>query len=927
MGPNRGDHRALFQSQGGRFNVKILRRLLIRLSHFATRRYTGQRLRDEIAEHLALQIEENMRAGMSPTEARRQAALKLGSAEAIREQHHAEYSIPLIENLLFDLRYAVRMLLRSPGFSFIAIATMALGIGATTAIYSVIDATLLHPLPYPHPVELVRVEDDLPGVGAHGVGISVPEWRDLESSGIFQSASITGKGENVNLTGSAQPLRLSFKQVTPNYFAVLGVDAQLGRTFDPHDATPGYNLEVVISDGLWKREFGADPHIIGKALRLDNDVYHIVGVMPHGFRDQGATSEERNVELWLGAGFAGLPFPPPQRALRLQSRAVIARLQPGLSFAAAQGHLDALVASLKKRYPAEYPAQTAWTVRLIPLSESVVGSVRQSLVLLFCAVGLVLLISCVNVANLLLARASVRGREIAVRQALGVQRTRLIRQFLAETLLLFLLGGIAGFAILLCTGHFLLRLVPESLPHLNNISINWGLLAFALAVSVAAGTVFGLAPAWLMSRFDLIGTLRQEGRGSSGSRERSRARQILVISEFALSLVLMVAAGLLLRSFWDLFKVRPGFNPDRVMAIQTWLPGPNDPSADIYRTATQESVLLREILRRSRTLPRVEEAAVGDRTALPLGHSHSSPLPLIREGIETMENQAPVIDSPIVSPEYFHLLGMPLQRGRLFNDQDLEDTPQVAVINQAAARTYWPNQDPLGKRVRLRLDSREPLSSAQPAWSIIIGVIADARTESLADAAIPQIYRSVYQHPAKDLAVFLRGPLDPSAVSAQMREQVQSIDPELPVFHAETLDDVLSTSLSVRRFSMEMVAFFAATALLLAGLGIYGTISYVVNEQKREIVIRLALGAQRGNILKMVLRRGLGLAAAGAGLGVAAALIVSHLMAGLLFGVSPTDLTTFAGVTFLLTTVALAASYIPALRAMRLDPITTLHSE
>jgi predicted permease len=454
---------------------------------------------------------------------------------------------------------------------------------------------------------------------------------------------------------------------------------------------------------------------------------------------------------------------------------------------------------------------------------------------------------------------------------------------------------------------------------------------FALAVSVAAGTVFGLAPAWLMSRSDLIGTLRQEGRGSIGSLGRSRARQILVISELALSLVLMVAAGLLLRSFWDLFKVQPGFNPDRVMATQTWLPGPNDPAADIYRTATQESVLLREILRRSRTLPGVEEAAVGDVAALPLGHSHPSPLPLVREGPntndDTMENEAPMIDGPIVSPEYFHLLGMPLLRGRLFGDQDLEDTPPVAVINQAAARTYWPNQDPLGKRVRLRLDSREPLSSAKPAWTIIVGVIADARTESLADLAIPQIYRSVYQHPTKDLTIFLRGQLDPSAISAQVREQVQSIDPELPVFHAQTLDDVLSTSLSVRRFSMEMVAFFAATALLLAGLGIYGTISYVVNEQRREIAIRLALGAQRGNILKMVLHRGLGLAAAGAGLGVAGALIVSHLMAGLLFGVSPNDLPTFAGVTLVLTTVALAASYIPALRAMRLDPITTLHSE
>jgi predicted permease len=422
------------------------------------------------------------------------------------------------------------------------------------------------------------------------------------------------------------------------------------------------------------------------------------------------------------------------------------------------------------------------------------------------------------------------------------------------------------------------------------------------------------------------GTLRQEGRGSSGTRERSRARQILVVSELALSLVLMVAAGLLLRSFWDLFKVPLGFNPSRAMTIETWLPYPNDPKTDIYSTATQEAVMLREVLRRNRTLPGVEETAVGDRAALPLGHRKDDRnlSPLIREGQDVQSSQPPLIDTSIVSPEYFHLLGMTLLRGRLFVDQDLQDTPSIAVINQAAARTYWPGkdgkgEDPVGKRVRLRAE--------KPDWTTIVGVIADARTESLADASIPQVYLDIYQRPARDLAFFLRGQLDPSAISEQVREQLQAVDAELPVFRAETLNEVLSRSLSVRRFSMEMVALFAAAALLLAGLGIYGTISYLVNEQRREIAIRLALGAQRGTILKMVLRQGLTLAAAGAGVGLVGALIVSHLMAGLLFGVSSNDLPTFAGVTVVLTAVALAASCIPALTAMRLDPITTLHSE
>jgi predicted permease len=903
--------------------MKLLRRFFIRLSNFTTGSRADQRVREEMAEHLALQTEENLRAGMAPAEARRQAALKLGAAQAIREQHNAEQGLPLAENFLVDIRYAFRMLHRSPGFSLIAIATMALGVGATTAIYSVIDATLLHPLPYPHPSELVRVEANLPGVGAHDIGLSIPELRDLQNSGIFQYVSLSFYGTN-NLTGSTQPASISSKSVSPSYFAVLGVEAALGRTWDPRDTTPGFLPDVVISDGLWKRAFGADPHILGKSLRLDNDSYQVVGVMPAGFRDQGRTTDERSTDLWAAAGFYGDPAPPPMRATRFPFETV-ARLQPGLSPEAAQARLDTLAASLRKQYPADYPPQAAWTIHLTPLAETLVGNVRQSLILLFGAVGLVLLISSVNVANLLLARASARGREMAVRQALGAARMRLIRQLLTESLLLFVLGGVTGFAVLFCARKFLLKFIPESLPRLNDITISWGVLAFAIVVSVAAGTIFGLAPAWLTSRFNLTATLRQEGRGTNGSRQRSRLRQALVIGELALSLVLMVAAGLLLRSFWDLFKVQLGFNPTRVVAIETSLPNPNDPATDIYHTATQEGVLLREVLRRNRTIPGVEESAVSDRAAIPLGHSQGDrrAAPLFREGQEVESSQPPLIDTLTVSPEYFHLLDMTLLRGRLFVDQDLEDTPLIGVINEAAARTYWPNQDPVGKRVRML----GRLGRQRPEWTTIVGVIADARTESLADAGIPEMYLDIYQRPAKFLAFFVRGQVDPAAISAQVRTKIQSVDAELPVFRAETLDDILSSSLSVRRFSMEMVALFAGAALLLAALGIYGTISFLVNEQSREIAIRLALGAQRGTILKMVLRQGLTLAAAGAGIGLVGAVIVSRLMSGLLFGVSPYDLFTFAGVTIALTAVAIAASYVPALRAMRLDPITTLHAE
>jgi predicted permease len=877
-----------------------------------------QAMNEELGDHIERQVAANIAAGMTPKEARRQAVLQLGALEGVKDGCREQRRGFWLETLLADLRYAARMLRNSPGFTAIAILTIALGIGATTAIFSIVDATLLHPLPYPHPEQLVGIEDDLPGLDAHDIGMSVPELHDFQRSGIFEFVSTIGGGD-VNLTGAPQPERIRFLNVNPTYFAVLDVKPQLGRSFNPKDQTPGFTLEAILSDGLWKRAFAADPRILGKSLRLDNDLYTVIGVMPPGFHDPGRTAEERDTEIWLASGFAGPPAPPPLRKDHFL-QASIARINPGLTFPEAQSRVDAFVAALQKEFPNDYPLQSAWKVRLVPLKERVVGNVRQSLILLLGTVGLVLLIGCVNVANLLLARSSARGREMAVRQALGAARNRLIRQLLTESLFLSLLGGSIGLAILFVVKDFLLRFTPESLPRLNEVSMNWAVLLFALVISFAAGAIFGLAPALHAGRADLISALKQESRGSTGSGEQARTRRVLVVTEFALSLVLLVAAGLLLRSFWDLLNVRPGFNPQSVMAVRTWLPVPNDPATDIYGKVAQEAPFLREVLRRSQTLPGVEEAAIGDAGSVPLGHGWRDlrTFPLLLEGQENQANHTPVVNRTNVTPEYFHLLRMTLLRGRIFSEQDNDTAPKVAVINDALARKFWPNQDALGKRFKRPGDSD---------WNTVIGVIADARTETLAGTDAPEIYLSLYQRTAKDLAIFLRGRLDPAAIPTQVRGQVQSVDSELPVFGAQMLTEAMAESLAERRFSMEMVALFALTALLLAGLGIYGVISFLVSERTHEIGIRLALGAQRQNILTMILRQGLALAIAGAAMGLVGALIVAHLMAGLLYGVHPADPLTFAGVAALLIGVALLACYIPARRAIRVDPMTALRYE
>ena len=893
---------------------------------FRSKRKTSD-FTSEIEAHLQLEIDRLQEQGLSEEDARATARRSFGNLLHAEERFYESTRWLAWDHLWQDVRYGLRMLRKSPGSTAIAVLTIALGIGATTAIFSVVDAALWHPLPYPDSEQLVSIQDDVPGVGAQDVGMSQPEWQDLQRSGIFQYVSPTWYDEN-NLTGASQPDRVSLLIVAPNYFSLLGVKPQLGRSFNPHDRAPGLTLEVVISDGLWKRSFGADPNILGKSVRLDTDLYLIVGVMPPGFHAPGPSADERNIDVWVGTSFYGAPMPDQPPRSRRNLPETIARLKPGLTIAAAQSHLDALVTALQKQFPGDYPPHSAWTVRLVPLKETVVGNVRQSLILLLGAVGLVLLIGCVNVANLLLARASARGREMAVRQALGGPRTRLIQQLLTESVLLSLFGGMIGLAILFATKSLLLRLVPDNLPQLNAVSINWSVLLFSLLASLLSGVIFGLAPALHAGRFDLTPALKEAARGSTGSGEQARIRRLLVITEFALSLVLMIAAGLLLRSFWDLRNVRLGFNPQSVMTVRTRLPYPNDLKTDIYRTPSQQAPFLREILRRGGALPGVEETALGDTASIPLDPRQRD-LKRISEGhfffvlegrdIDIQGDQRAVAERSSVTPNYFCLLGIQLLRGRLFNDSDNDKTQQVAVINEAFARTYWPNRNPLGQRFKE--------TAANWRWITVVGVIANARTESLAEPGVPQIYLDLYQTGAKHLAIFLRGDLQAAQIPDQLREQVQSIDPTLPVFGPQILNETVSASLSPRRFSMEIIALFAFTALLLTALGIYGVISYIVSERAHEIGIRLALGAQSSNILRMVLRQGLALALAGAAVGFVGALIVSHLMAGLLYGVRPTDPVTFAGVAVLLIGVALLACYFPARRALRVDPLVTLRHE
>jgi len=892
----------------------MLADLTYRLRSLLKRKEAETELDDELRFHFEQQVAKHIAAGLTRDQAVRRARLLFGGMEQVKEECRDARGVRIIENLLQDLRYGVRMLRKKPAFTLVAVLTLALGVGANTAIFSIVNAVLLRQLPYPDPGRLVRIFFASPGVGLQDVPFSVPELDDLRTrSGVFEDVSGIGGG-SVNLTGASQPERLEFVVTHPNYFSMLGASPQIGRLFGPQDFALGFAPIAVISDGLWRRSYGADPGVLGRTLHLDNDPYTIVGVLPPGFRNPGP-ARPHDIELWLTAGFSANPVPKPARGTRIIP-AAIGRLKPGLTVEQAQARLTAMTTQLRRDFPADYPAQARWTIQIQPLRESLVGNVRPMLLVLMSAVILIVFIVSLNIANLLLARASGRQQEMAVRLAMGASRGRMIRQMLTESVLLGLIGGLAGIATAIAALGLILRLVPSNLPRLNEVTIDWRVLAFALLISLLTGLLFGLAPAIHSTRSELSLQIREGARGADYGARTVRMRDALIVAELAFAVVLMIGAGLLLRTLRELLRENPGFNPTHVIAANVWLPIPNDPKADPYLGNTPKNRFNRELLRRMRAIPGVELAGVT--TALPTitqDNINSNALAIEDRPAESSPDlRAEIIR---VSPDYLRVMQAPLVRGRFFTEGDDDGKQQVAIIDETTAHRYWADRDPLGRRLRFGLDPKQP-------WMTVVGVVKDIKNDGLDIDGVPHIFVSIYQNGARELSVVLRTSLAASLLEARIRSEIQSIDPGLPVFNVSSMNDVLDRSLASRRFSAALVGAFAGLALLLASIGIYGLLAYMVGQRSREIGLRMALGAGRADVLKLFLQKGVMLAGAGIVTGVIVSAATASIMASLLYGVRPHDPAVFLAVPLLLLAVAVLASYLPARRATKVDPMFAL---
>jgi len=819
--------------------------------------------------------------------------------------------------LLQDVRYGLRMLVKKPAFTIVAVLTLALGVGANTAIFSIVNAVLLRSLPFSNPERLVKIVANNKGVGAQDIGFSVPELDDLRTrAGVFDEVSAL-QGGPTNLTGAEHPQHLELLEVSPNYFSMLGTSAHIGRVFGPSEETPGFAEAIVISDSLWASGFGRDPKVLGRKMQLDNDPYTIVGVLPPGFRHPGRTAAT-DVEIWVTCGFRADPYPKPDRSVRVVPEAM-GLLKPGISLKQAQSKLDAFSSNLRAEYATNYPAGSGWSIEVVPLQDALVGNVRPMLLVLMGAVVLIILLASVNIANLLLARASGRQREMAVRQAMGASRTRMIRQMLTESVILSLVSGIVGVLTAMAALHFV-QFLPARIPRLAEVQMDWTVLVFALFVSLLAGLGFGLVPALQSSKAEIAVAIREGARGSGTSGKTNRLRGLLIASESALAVVLMVGAGLLLRTFWGLLQENPGFNPSRIVAANLYLPVPNNPEMDRYAKTEIFNSFVREAMRHVSAIPGVDLASMT--TDLPVTHlSRRRPVNIEDRPDESGKGLFSEITS--VTPEYFKVLQASLVRGRYFTEDDDTGKQPVAIVDESTARTYWPDRDPIGRRLSIR----SPRGAANPPWCTVVGVIKDIKSDGLDQSGTPHIYQPIYQFPGPrslSLGVTVRTSLSATSLEPLIRREIQAVDPNLPVFNVRTMNEVIDGSLASRRFSAELVGVFAVVALLLASVGIYGLLAYMVGQRSHEIGVRMALGALPSTIGKMIVSRGLGLAGIGVGIGLILSGIMAPLISSLLYGVRPIDPEVFIAVPLILMVVVLLASYIPARRAARVSPIVAL---
>jgi putative ABC transport system permease protein len=875
-------------------------------------------LDQDIRDHIESETQDNIARGMSPEAARHAAMRKFGNVARIKEDTREVWSVLWLEWLLQDLRYAARMLRKSPGFTAVAVLTLALGIGASTAVFSVVHAVLLEPLPYPQSDRLVVVmervhlrtyqndqNDPSPG--------NFADWR-AQNSVFADMAAIQDK--SFNLTGGGEPVRIEGEAVSASLFSLLQVPTALGRTFNSDEDVPGGPHVVIMGYGLWAEHFGADPQILEKSILLDGVSYQVIGVMDRGFRFPDPANFHASAADQLWVPIALTPAELSNRGSHYLQGA-LARLKPQVTLGQAQAQMDGIAQRLTREHA---DTNEGVGVNVIPLREQLVGNVESELLFLLGSVSLVLLIVCANVANLLLVRASSRLRELAVRMALGARRVRILRQLITESVLLALIGGLAGVLVASASVRALLgvralqTLGPSGLPHFGELGVGAPVLAFSLAISVLAGLVLGIASAWQVMRIQVQDSLKGSAR-EPDSPSRLTLREVLVVAETALGVIVVMGAALLLRSFLLLQQTPLGFDPNGLLTLRVI------PRSTQYTQPWQRTLFYQEALARIEGVPGIKSA--GAVSFLPLTFFEASKGFSVEGQLALTSGELPMARYDVVSPGYFPTMGVPVLQGRDFSWRDTPDTFPAIVINEAMAQTYWPKQDPIGKRIKQgRPDEALP-------WLTVVGVVGNFHDFDIARPFRPTIFFPVSQAGGaallRDWVVRTGG--NPMAVVSGVRDAIWSINKDLPISRIQLMDQVRSSSVAQQQFTLMLLSLFAGLALVLGGIGLYGVTAYATARRTREIGIRMALGAQRSDVMRLVLSRGAAVGFAGVGIGIVAALLLAHLMGAFLYGIGATDPSAFAGVTILLAVVTLAACYIPARRATRTDPMIAVRCE